>query len=135
MGVLAGYGLTLLWMVAFLVLAWVARSLFDRLTPFSLRQASDQKNAAVGHVLRGLYVSLAIILFAAIRGNQRIAWALLDGVVGIVLLLVVYKVFDWLDPRNFGAELAAGNTMLGMELEGVFVLAAALVVAAMNLSG
>ncbi len=135
MGLLGGYGLALVWMVVFLVLAWVTHTLFGRLTPFSLRQASDQKNAAVGHVLRGLYASLAIILFSAIRGNQRIAWALIDGVVGVVLLLVVYKVFDWLDPRDFGAELAAGNTMLGMELEGVFVLAAALVVAAMNLSG
>lgn len=135
MNLLSGYGLTLLWMVAFLVLAWVAHRLFDWVMPFPLRQASDQKNTAVGHVLRGLYVSLAILLLAAIHSNRNIGWGLLDGVVGIVLLVIVYKVFDWLDPRDFGTELAAGNTLLGMELEGVFILVAALVVGAMNLLG
>src|ERR1044072_2524395 len=67
-----GYGLTLLWFVAFLALAWVAHFLFDRLTPFSLHQASGAKNRAVGHVLRGLYVGLALILLSAIRSNRSL---------------------------------------------------------------
>jgi len=128
-----GYGLTLLWFVAFLALAWVAHFLFDRLTPFSLHQASGAKNRAVGHVLRGLYVGLALILLSAIRSNRSLAWALLDGGIGIFLILLTYVVFDWLDPRDFGKELASENTMLGMEIEGVFILTAAVVVGAMNL--
>ena len=59
------YGISLGWVVCFLLLAIVARYLFDWIVPFSLRDASAQKNAAVGRVLRGLYLGLAIILAAA----------------------------------------------------------------------
>ncbi len=135
MDFVSGYGLAVLWMAASLVFAWLTHKLFDRVTPFPLRQASDQKNTAVGHVLRGLYVSLAIILYAAIRSNQSIVWGVIDGLMGVLLLIATYMVFDWLDPRDFGAELAAGNTLLGMELEGMFILAAALVVGSLNLVG
>jgi len=134
METLTGYGLTLLWMVAFLGLAYAGHVVFDWLTPFALRQATDKRNPALGHVLRGLYLGLAVILLAAIRGNHSLARGLLDGAVGIVLILVVYVVFDRLDRRNFAKELAEGNTMLALELEGLFILTAAIVVGAMNLA-
>jgi uncharacterized membrane protein YjfL (UPF0719 family) len=134
MALVGAYGLTVLWLIAFLALAFVASRLFDRLTPFELGRASRERNAAVGHVMRGLYMSLALILIAAIRTNHHLGWALLDGAVGIVLILIVYFVFDRLDPRDFGQELDAGNVMLGMELEGLFILAAAIIVGAMNLA-
>lgn len=133
METVTGYALTVLWLVVFLALAYVAHFLFDRLTPFRLRRASEGKNAAVGHVLRGLYLGLALILLAAIRGNHHLGWALVDGGVGVFLILLTYVVFDKLDPRDFGKELAADNTMLGMEIEGLFILTAAIVVGAMNL--
>jgi len=128
-----GYGLTFGWLVVFLVLAYLARWLFDWITPLSLPKASEAKNRAVGHVLRGLYVGLALILLSAIRGNRNLGWALLDGAIGVALILLTYLVFDRVDPRDFGKELGADNTMLGMEIEGVFILTAALVVGAMNL--
>ena len=59
------YGISLGWVVCFLLLAIVARYLFDWIVPFSLRDASARKNATVGRVLRGLYLGLAIILAAA----------------------------------------------------------------------
>ena len=132
MTLLGAYGITVLWMVVFLALAFVSSRVFDWLTPFELRRASHEKNPAVGHVMRGLYVSLALILIGAIRSNHHIGWALLDGAVGVALVLLTYLVFDRLDPRDFGAELAAGNVMLGMELEGIFILAGAVIVGAMN---
>jgi len=134
MQALTGYVLALLWMVAFLALAFIAHFVFNRLTPFPLRQASDKRNPAVGHVLRGLYVGLAVILLAAIRGNTSLAWALIDGTIGVFLTLLTYVVFDRLDSRDFGKELADGNTMLAMEIEGLFILVAAVVVGAMNLA-
>ncbi len=134
MQALTGYVLALLWMVAFLALAFIAHFVFNRLTPFPLRQASDKRNPAVGHVLRGLYVGLAVILLAAIRGNTSLAWALIDGTIGVFLILLTYVVFDRLDSRDFGKELADGNTMLAMEIEGLFILVAAVVVGAMNLA-
>jgi uncharacterized membrane protein YjfL (UPF0719 family) len=118
--------------VCFLVLAIVARYLFDWMTPFSLRNASAQKNAAIGRVLRGLYLGLAIILAAAMYSTHSILIALLEGAVGIVLILLMFKIYDLIDRRDFARELADGNAMLGMELEGLFILLSAVIFGSMN---
>jgi len=47
-------------------------------------------------------------------------------------MLLLYKVYDLSDRRDFAQELAARNTMLGMELEGLFILLSAVIVGAMN---
>jgi len=135
MKLLTGYAISVGWTAAFLALAFVARFLFSWMSPFKLSVASTRKDAAVGHVLRGLYFALAIISLAAIQSTQSIVWALIDGAIGMLILLIFFKVYDWLDPRDFDAELAAGNAMLGMELEGLFVVVAAVTVGAMNLLG
>jgi uncharacterized membrane protein YjfL (UPF0719 family) len=135
MKLLTGYAISLGWAAAFLALAFAARYLFDCLTPWSLREASERKSAAVGHVLRGLYIGLALISFAAIQSTQSLLWALIDAAIGIVLMLAFFKVYDWVDPRDFERELAADNSMLGMELEGLFIVFAAVIVAALNLLG
>jgi len=132
---LTGYAVAVGWAVCFLVLAFVVRWAFHLLTPFSLRWASDRRDAAVGHVLRGLYVALAIISFSAIQSTTRLGWALVDAAICMALLLVFFKIYDWIDRRDFPAELASGNTMLGMELEGLFIVLAGVIVAAMNLLG
>ena len=128
------YGISLGWVVCFLLLAIVARYLFDWIVPFSLRDASAQKNAAVGRVLRGLYLGLAIILGAAMYWTHSLLTALGDGAVGIVLMLLMFKMYDLIDRRDFSRELADGNAMLGMELEGLFILLSAVIVGAMNYS-
>src|SRR5205823_11103405 len=102
---LTGYAVAVGWAVCFLVLAFVVRWAFHLLTPFSLRWASDSKDAAVGHVLRGLYVALAIISFAAIQSTTRLGWALVDATICMALLLVFFKIYDWIDRRDFPAEL------------------------------
>jgi uncharacterized membrane protein YjfL (UPF0719 family) len=135
MGVVKEYVITLGWVVCFLLLAIIARYLFDWITPFSLRDASARKNAAVGRVLRGLYLGLAIILIAAMYSTHNILVALRDGSVGIVLMLLMFRVYDLIDRRDFARELADGNTMLGMELEGLFILLSAVIVGAMNYVG
>ena len=126
------YGISLGWVVCFLLLAIVARYLFDWIVPFTLRDASAQKNAAVGRVLRGLYLGLAIILGAAMYWTHSLLTALGDGAVGIVLMLLMFKIYDLIDRRDFARELADGNAMLGMELEGLFILLSAVIVGAMN---
>jgi len=135
MTLLTGYAISIGWTTAFLALAFVARFLFNWMSPFKLSAASARKDAAVGHVLRGLYFGLAIISFAAIQSTQSIIWALIDGAIGMLILLVFFRLYDWIDPRDFEAELAGGNSMLGMELEGLFVVAAAVIVGALNLLG
>jgi len=135
MNLVHGYGLAVTWVIAFMVLAFVVRWVFGMLNIFSLRAASQRKDKAVGHVLRGLYVALAIISLAAIQSTRNLAWALVDTVISMALVLIFFKVYDWLDPRDFSAELEADNGMLGMELEGLFIVLAAVMVGAMNFLG
>ena len=135
MRLVTGYTIAAGWALAFLALAFAVRGAFHLLTPFSLRWASDRKDAAVGHVLRGLYIGLGVISFAAIQSTSRLGWALVDAAIAMAFLLIFFKVYDWIDRRDFAAELAAGNTMLGMELEGLFILMAGVIVAAMNFLG
>jgi hypothetical protein len=135
MNLVQGYGIAVTWAITFMVLAFVVRWVFGMLNIFSLRAASQKKDKAVGHVLRGLYIALAIISLAAIRSTRSLTWALVDTVISMALVLIFFKVYDWLDPRDFSAELEADNSMLGMELEGLFIVLAAVMVGAMNFLG
>jgi uncharacterized protein DUF350 len=135
MNLVQGYGIAVSWAVTFMVLAFVVRWIFGRLNLFSLRSASQKKDAAVGHVLRGLYIALAIISLAAIQSTRSLMWAVIDTVISMALVLIFFKIYDWLDPRDFSAELEADNSMLGMELEGLFIVLAAVMVGAMNFLG
>lgn len=135
MSLVMGYGVAVGWAISFLALAFVVRWVFGKLDSFSLSAASANKDAAVGHVLRGLYIALGIISFAAIQSTRSLAWALLDTIISMALVLVFFKFYDWIDPRDFSAELETDNTMLGMELEGLFIVLAAVMVGAMNFLG
>ena len=135
MNLVQGYGIAVSWALAFMVLAFVVRWIFGMLNVFSLRAASERRDAAVGHVLRGLYISLAIVSLAAIQSTRSLSWALIDTVISMALVLIFFKVYDWLDPRDFSSELESDNRMLGMELEGLFIVLAAVMVGAMNFLG
>jgi uncharacterized membrane protein YjfL (UPF0719 family) len=135
MNLVQGYGIAVTWAITFMVLAFIVRWVFSKLNLFSLREASQRKDAAVGHVLRGLYIALAIISLAAIQSTRSLAWAVVDTVISMALVLVFFKIYDWLDPRDFSAELEADNRMLGLELEGLFIVLAAVIVGAMNFLG
>ncbi|HZE36580.1 MAG TPA: DUF350 domain-containing protein [Candidatus Eisenbacteria bacterium] len=135
MNLVQGYGIAVTWAITFMVLAFIVRWVFGRLNLFSLRAASQKKDVAVGHVLRGLYIALAIISLAAIQSTRSLTWALVDTVISMALVLVFFKIYDWIDPRDFSSELEADNRMLGMELEGLFIVLAAVIVGAMNFLG
>ncbi len=135
MNLVQGYGIAVTWAITFMVLAFIVRWVFSKLNLFSLRAASQRKDEAVGHVLRGLYIALAIISLAAIQSTRSLTWALVDTVISMALVLVFFKIYDWIDPRDFSAELEADNRMLGLELEGLFIVLAAVIVGAMNFLG
>jgi len=135
MNLVQGYGIAVTWAITFMVLAFIVRWVFSKLNLFSLRAASQRKDAAVGHVLRGLYIALAIISLAAIQSTRSLTWALVDTVISMALVLIFFKIYDWIDPRDFSAELEADNRMLGLELEGLFIVLAAVIVGALNFLG
>jgi uncharacterized membrane protein YjfL (UPF0719 family) len=135
MAALRGYAIAIGWVACFLLVAALARLVFDLIVPFSLRDASAQRSAAIGRVLRGLYIGLAAILGAAVYSTESIGLALRDGAVGVALMLAFFKLYALVDRRDLARELGEGNSMLGMELEGLLILLAALIVGALNLLG
>jgi len=88
--------------------------------------------ARAGSFLSRRWVRTIARTAAAMYSNHGILTALRDGAVGIVLMLLMYKIYDLIDRRDFARELADGNTMLGMELEGLFILLSAVIVGAMK---
>ena len=135
MNLVQGYGIAVAWAITFMALAFVVRWVFGKLNLFSLRAASQKKDAAVGHVLRGLYIALGHHFARGHPVDAQPCWALIDTVISMALVLIFFKVYDWIDPRDFSAELETDNRMLGMELEGLFIVLAAVMVGAMNFLG
>jgi putative membrane protein len=58
--------------------------------------------------------------------GSSIAYAILGG----VLLLVAYKVFDWATPHDLGREIFEKNNTAAAILAGGFLIALALIIAA-----
>ena len=48
--------------------------------------------------------------------------ALLFGVMAVIVMLIGYKLFDWLTPRcGFEEQLSKGNTSVAILLAGLFI--------------
>ncbi len=104
MNLVQGYGIAVIWAITFMVLAFIVRWVFGRLNLFSLRAASQKKDVAVGHVLRGLYIALAIISLAAIQSTRSLTWALVDTVISMALVLVFFGALEpWFRATPFAA--------------------------------
>lgn len=54
-----------------------------------------------------------------------VVWAL----IGLILMFLGYKIFDWITPFNLDKEIDDGNTAAGIAAAGIF-LAVAWIVAA-----
>lgn len=123
------YLATVIWWAVFFALVLVALKVFDVVTPFKVRQETREKNPAVGAVQAGLLVGMALIVYSAIVNSETILMALLYAVLGLVLMLVSYYVYDLMSPEQVNKELDEHNLLVGYKIAGLFV-AIGLVVAA-----
>lgn len=123
------YLATVIWWAVFFALVLVALKVFDLVTPFKVRQETREKNPAVGAVQAGLLVGMALIIYSAIVNSETILMALLYAVLGLVLMLVSYYVYDLISPEQVNKELDEHNLLVGYKIAGLFV-AIGLVVAA-----
>src|SRR5258705_13301120 len=105
MSLVMGYGIAVGWAIAFLALAFVVRWVFGRLNFFSLRSASDRKDAAVGPHLRGLYIALRIISPAAIQSTRRLGWGLTGQIPPTALRPVFLKHYHPVNPGDLSPPL------------------------------
>ncbi|MGE5577515.1 MAG: DUF350 domain-containing protein [Syntrophothermus sp.] len=54
------------------------------------------------------------------------------AVIGFVLGIVGYKLFDWATPGDLGKEISNGNIAAGVTVAGIFVAVALIVAAAIR---
>lgn len=123
------YLATVIWWAIFFALMLVALKVFDLVTPFKVRQETREKNPAVGAVQAGLLVGMALIIYSAITNSETILMALLYAVLGLVLMLVSFYVYELISPEQINKELDEHNLLVGYKIAGLF-LAIGLVVAA-----
>lgn len=90
--------------------------LFSKITRYDdTVEIFEKKNVAAALASGGKVVGTAIVLGFAIVANHRLWWAALWGGIGILLLLLGYKVLEWVTPRHHvDAEIGKGNTAAGM---------------------
>lgn len=122
------YFATVVWWAVFFVLMIAAIWVFDLVTPFKLRQETQEKNGALGAVLAGLLIGIAIIIFASMTTSSSILTAVSYSVLGFVLMLVSYFLYDISTPEKISKEIDDHNMLVGLKIAGLFV-AVSLVVA------
>ena len=127
------------WLAVALVFLFIAKKLFDLLTPYSLEvQLTEKDNPAVGLVLSGFLLGVAAVICGTFSGESESASAAqfvadigvvaIYGVVGMVLLffagilndkLVLYgfkNQHEVVEQRNMGVAAIVASTYLGSGL-------------------
>jgi len=88
-----------------------------------------------------LVLSLIIvytIFFKTFEGIIKMEWSIIGinflyAVLGVVLMFLSYKVFDWLTPKvNFAEELKKGNVAVAIFIAALFVAIAIIIGGSLN---
>lgn len=104
--------------------------IFTRLTRYNDWEQIAQGNVAAALALGGKILGMANIMHYAILSNTGAVDTIVWGLLGMVLLLLVYPVFEWLTPRlNVNREIAGGNVAVGA-LSLIFSLAVSQIIGA-----
>ncbi|MGQ9558775.1 MAG: DUF350 domain-containing protein [Desulfurispora sp.] len=104
--------------------------IFTRLTRYNDWEEIAKGNVAAALALGGKILGMANIMHYAILSNTGAVDTIVWGLLGMVLLLLVYPVFEWLTPRlNVNREIAGGNVAVGA-LSLVFSLAVSQIIGA-----
>ncbi len=88
---------------------------FIKLTRYNDWEEINRGNAAAAMALGGKVFGVGNIMRFAILSNDNPAQTVIWGLLGMVLLILVYLAFEWLTPRlNVNNEIAAGNNAVGL---------------------
>jgi len=101
---------------------------FIRVTRYNDWKEIAGGNVAAALALGGKIFGVANIIHFAIITNTSPVHTILWGVIGAVLLIMVYLMFEWLTPRlNVNSEIASGNVAVGL-ISMIFSVAASFVI-------
>ncbi len=130
-----------------IMLSILGYKIYDWTVPFSLtKELEEDQNTAVGLVVAGIMIGVAIIVAAAIvdfpgsgtavQQTGSFKWGGLVstavyGIVGIMLSILGYKIYDWTVPFSLTKELEEDqNTAVGLVVAGIMIGVAIIVAAA-----
>lgn len=103
---------------------------FVRVTKYNDWKEIAEGNAAAALALGGKIFGVANIIHFSIISNSSPVYTIFWGVIGAVLLIIVYLLFEWLTPKlNVNSEIAAGNVAVGL-ISLAFSVAASFVIGA-----
>ena len=61
---------------------------------------------------------------------MEMIWTIVYAVLGILLMFIGYKFFDWITPYDFAKEIQEKNPAMGVVLVGIFISIAIIIRAA-----
>lgn len=107
-------GMTLAYFAVFSVVTLITILLFTLLTRYNDWEEIAKGNMAASMALGGKVFGVANIVHFAIRSNDTMVQTGIWGLIGLLLLLVIYQVFEWITPKlNINNEIASGNKAVG----------------------
>ncbi|OPX86315.1 MAG: hypothetical protein A4E53_03225 [Pelotomaculum sp. PtaB.Bin104] len=89
--------------------------IFVKITKYNDWEEIRKGNLAAAMALGGKIFGVGNIMRFAILSNNNAEQSVLWGVFGLVLLILLYLLFEWLTPRlNVNKEIGSGNVAVGL---------------------
>ena len=116
--------------LASLIIILVTIFLFTLVTRYNDWKEIAEGNVAAALALGGKVLGVSNIIRFAVLSNHSVTDTIFWGILGAVLLIIVYLLFEWLTPKlNVNREIASGNVAVGA-LSMVFSVAVSFVIGA-----
>ncbi|SFP65781.1 putative membrane protein [Salibacterium halotolerans] len=122
---------SILWFVVVMAVIFIAAFLFEKVTKFKDREEIKAGNVSVALSLAGKIYALGYIMKISAENAYNLGEALAWGLIGFVLLIAGYFLFEFLTPSfKVDDELAKDNKAVGiMSLAISVVIAHAVAIA------
>ncbi|MDF9407026.1 DUF350 domain-containing protein [Pelotomaculum isophthalicicum JI] len=106
---------TLLCLLAASIIILLTILIFVMITKYNDWEEIRKGNIAAAMALGGKIFGVGNIMRFAILSNNNAGETILWGVIGLVLLILVYLLFELLTPRlNVNQEIGSGNAAVGL---------------------
>lgn len=106
---------TLLYFVVLMGVTVGCMAIFELITPFNDREEMKNGNTAVAIQFAGKIVGLSIVMFSSIFHNASLLAAAVWGIIGFILMLIGYFVFEFLTPSfKVDKEIKEGNNSVAI---------------------
>ncbi|MCA1022204.1 DUF350 domain-containing protein [Halobacillus litoralis] len=113
--------LTLVYWVLMLVIAGICMAVFEKFTPYDDRKELLNGNVAVGTQFAGKLIGLGIITQASIAHNLSIWGAAIWILIGFVLMIAGYYLFELVTPFKAEDEIRKNNTAVAIVAAAVSI--------------